>query len=71
MNSTPANVVHFDDAKRLRALVENWRHYPMADTCRRFTELCAEQRRGTTIPNDVYEAWLQMSAYLTIAGMRA
>jgi hypothetical protein len=65
------NVIHFDNAKRLQALVLDWRRSSCEDIRRRYVELCAEQRRGTTISNDVYEAWLQMSAYLTIAGMQA
>lgn len=61
------NVIQFDDAKRLQALVLNWRRSSCEDIRRRYTLICAEQRRGTRIPSDVYDAWLQMSAFLMVS----
>lgn len=62
------NVIQFDDAKRLQALVLDWRRSSCEDIRRRYTLICAEQRRGTYIPTNVFEAWLQMAAFIRVTG---
>lgn len=65
------DVVQLDTKRRLRELVNHWRLNSTTEIARRFREICDEQRRGTNIPGDVYDQWLQMSAFLTVTKILA
>lgn len=63
-----AQVIPIDPVARLRLLTRDWRRLGLREITIRFRSISAEQARGVRLPCDVHDAWLQMSAVLTVCG---
>lgn len=55
-----------DPQQRAKELVANWRHQPLYVLAARSEALRAMQANGIRLTSDVYEAWVQISAIVTV-----
>lgn len=60
------NVVALDPQQRARDLVHNWKTQPAYVLAARSEALRAMQANGIRLTREVYEAWVQISAIVTV-----
>lgn len=66
-----ATVVSMDSSARARRLAAGWRRAPLSEVATRCRALAMLQATGVRLPADAWEAWVQMSAVLVVAGKPA
>ena len=63
-----AKVLQINPTERARILARDWRRCPLPEVVVRCRALAALHAMGHRLPSDAYDAWLQMSAVVTVAG---